>query len=289
MSFVLHCYNGRPRAPHGLHGTSRGMAPGTSRHCLYTHSGHWQPKIPGNHSGNSSDSRSIRLPGTARSDHKFTAKNRKGNDGRPNLSDVYMARGPKNMLNFAAMNTKTMIMAALMAAPAPALAGGIGGETTDDVLQLTPWAAVIALKASGIDSRHEWPRLAATAAASMAVSAGVAYTLKHTVSEQRPDGSDDHSFPSGHATIAFAGATVLHKEFGKVSPWISVAGYSVATLTAADRVMRDRHHWYDVAAGAAIGILSTELCYFVGGKLLKDKGVAVAFNGRGFDVAINIR
>lgn len=82
---------------------------------------------------------------------------------------------------------------------------------------------------------------------------------------------------------------MLHKEFGKVSPWISVAGYSVATLTAADRVMRDRHHWYDVAAGAAIGILSTELCYFVGGKLLKDKGVAVAFNGRGFDVAINLR
>lgn len=193
------------------------------------------------------------------------------------------------MLTFATMKTKALIMAALMAAPTASRAGGIGGEAVDDALQLTPWAAVVALKAGGVESRHDWPVMAVSAAASMAVSAGVAYTLKQTVSERRPDGSDDHSFPSGHATIAFAGATVLHKEFGQVSPWISVAGYSVATLTAADRVLRDRHHWYDVAAGAAIGVLSTELCYFVSGKLFRDKGVAVAFNGRGIDVAINIR
>ena len=114
-------------------------------------------------------------------------------------------------------------------------------------------------------------------------------TFKATIDEPRPDGSDNRSFPSGHATIAFAGATVLHKEFGRVSPWISVAGYSVATFTAVDRVLADRHHWYDVAAGAAIGVLSTELCYYVSGKIFKDKGVSVAFNGSGFDVAINIR
>ena len=188
-----------------------------------------------------------------------------------------MARGPKNMLNFAAMNTKTLIMAALMAAPAPALAGGIGGETTDDVLQLTPWAAVIALKASGIDSRHEWPRLAATAAASMAVSAGVAYTLKHTVSEQRPDGSDDHSFPSGHATIAFAGATVLHKEFGKVSPWISVAGawaFNAGQVAVVSYIVGDaRVALYilplfavGAVAGWAVGWLADAVCRRIGGE-----------------------
>ena len=56
---------------------------------------------------------------------------------------------------------------------------------------------------------------------------------------------------------------MLHKEFGHLSPWISVAVYSVATLTAVDRVCRDRHHWYDACAGAAIGFLSTELTYYV--------------------------
>lgn len=187
------------------------------------------------------------------------------------------------------MKTKALVMAAMMAAPGTAHAGWGGGEAVDDALQCVPLAAAVALKACGVESRNDWPAFAATAAASMAVSAGVAYTMKHTISERRPDGSDDRSFPSGHATIAFAGATVLHKEFGRVSPWISVAGYGVATLTAADRVLRDRHHWHDVAAGAAVGVLSTELCYFVSGRILKDKGVNVTFNGRGFDVAINIR
>lgn len=192
------------------------------------------------------------------------------------------------MLIFAAMNAKALTMAALMAAPTAACAWGSGGDALDDVLEVTPWAAVIAMKACGVESRNEWPQLAASAAMSLAVSAGVAYTLKSTIHERRPDGSDNRSFPSGHATIAFAGATVMHKEFGRVSPWISVAGYSVATLTAVDRVLRDRHHWYDVAAGAAIGYLSTELCYYVSDKIFKNDKVKVAFNGSGFDVAVNL-
>ena len=117
----------------------------------------------------------------------------------------------------------------------------------------------------------------------------MAYTLKSTIHETRPDGSDNRSFPSGHATVAFAGATVLHNEFGRDLPWISVIGYSIATLTAVDRVVAQRHHWHDVAAGAAIGVLSTELCYFISDRIIKNNNVSVAFNGRGFDVAINLK
>ncbi len=187
------------------------------------------------------------------------------------------------------MKAGVIVVAALMAVPGGARAGWGGADALDDALQLAPWAAVAALKVCGVESRHEWPRLAASAAASGVLSAGVAYGLKSAVSERRPDGSDNRSFPSGHATIAFAGATVLHKEFGRTSPWISVAGYAVATFTAADRVLRDRHHWHDVAAGAAIGVLSTELCYFVSGRLFKDRGVSVAFSGRTVGVAFCLR
>ena len=83
----------------------------------------------------------------------------------------------------------------------------------------------------------------------------------------RPDGTDNRSFPSGHTAIAFSGATVLHKEFGKTSPWISVAGYAVATITAVDRVRRNRHHWEDVATGAAIGFLSAQASYWIVDKI----------------------
>ena len=101
--------------------------------------------------------------------------------------------------------------------------------------------------------------------------AGTTYILKHSIHSMRPDGTDNHSFPSGHTAVAFCGATVLHKEYGKISPWISVAGYAVATATALDRVRRNRHHWGDVAAGAAIGYLSAEAGYWIVDKIMGKK------------------
>ena len=128
---------------------------------------------------------------------------------------------------------------------------------------------------------------------SLAVSAGVTYALKNSINEWRPDHSDRRSFPSGHSAVAFSGATVLHHEFGRVSPWISVGGYAVATLTAADRVRRDRHHWHDVAAGAAIGVLSTELTYALSNryfsKLFPGSDICMSVSGNGVDVAIRIK
>lgn len=164
------------------------------------------------------------------------------------------------------------------------------GDAADDVLQYAPYAAVFAMKACGVESRHDWAGLTARTAMSFVVSAGTTYILKNSVSERRPDRSDRRSFPSGHATIAFSGATVLHHEFGRVSPWISVGGYTVAALTAADRVRRDRHYWHDVAAGAAIGVAGTELSYFLADRLLPrlfpGRDVCIGFTGTGLDVAV---
>ena len=158
----------------------------------------------------------------------------------------------------------------------------------DNVLEYMPYASVFALKACGVESRDDWKQLAVTTAASWVAAAGTSYVLKHLVDEERPDGTDQRSFPSGHATIAFAGATALHKEFGKVSPWISVAGYGTATFVAVDRVIKDRHHWYDVAAGAGIGIVATEITWWLSDKLFPKHSdrVQIAFTGTTLDVAV---
>ena len=160
-------------------------------------------------------------------------------------------------------------------------------DGADDVLQYAPYASVFALKACGVQSRDAWPQLAVTTLASWVVAGGVGYSLKHSVREWRPDHSDRKSFPSGHTMFAFAGATILLNEYGHVSPWIPVAGYSVATFVAFDRVSKDRHHWYDVAAGATLGFASTELTWWLSHKLIKDDKVSLAFTGRQLDVAIS--
>ena len=84
-------------------------------------------------------------------------------------------------------------------------------------------------------------------------------------------------------------ANSILKVVGKTSPWISVAGYSVATLTAIDRVRRNRHHWGDVLAGAAIGVLSTEAGYRLGDLLNKErKTVDMAVMPTGFQLIVNL-
>lgn len=75
--------------------------------------------------------------------------------------------------------------------------------------------------------------------------------LKFTTQRTRPDGSNDHSFPSGHSASAFATAAVLHRHYG----WkVGVPAYLVAGYVATARVHDNRHYLSDVVFGAAMGI-----------------------------------
>lgn len=145
------------------------------------------------------------------------------------------------------------------------------GDGIDDYLQYTPMATSFILKIAGVKGKSSWEQRIMKSGATFVLCAGTTYILKHSIHSMRPDGTDNHSFPSGHTAVAFCGATVLHKEYGKISPWISVAGYAVATATALDRVRRNRHHWGDVAAGAAIGYLSAEAGYWIVDKIMGKK------------------
>lgn len=161
------------------------------------------------------------------------------------------------------------------------------GDGIDNILEFVPVTSAYTLKACGVESASSWKRLVVNTAASYAIGMGTAYMLKHTINKTRPDGTDNRSFPSGHATRAFAGATILAHEYGKRSLWIAVTGYGVATLTAADRVRRNRHDAADVLTGAAIGVAATELGYFLGDKITGEKSrYNVAFTGNAMALRI---
>lgn len=69
------------------------------------------------------------------------------------------------------------------------------------------------------------------------------------------------SFPSGHATLAFAGAAFTSYVFAAYHPdsvWkipVTVASYSLAVATAAMRVASGNHFPSDVLSGALLGTL----------------------------------
>ena len=137
---------------------------------------------------------------------------------------------------------------------------------------------------------HNWPRFAVNTIASVGVAYGVKTALKAMVKEERPDHSDNQSFPSGHATMAFAAARSIDKEFRSESIWIPIAGYAAATAVGVERVASDRHHWYDVVAGAALGVCSAELTWWLSDKLFpENKNVSFGLSGNAIEARIQIK
>lgn len=144
----------------------------------------------------------------------------------------------------------------------------------DDYLQYIPAVAMLGMKIGGVEGHSSWPRMLVSDAFSVGLMAVTINTLKNTIHVRRPDGSASNSFPSGHTATAFMTATMLHKEYGLTeSPWYSIGAYSIATATAVSRMLNNKHWLSDVMVGAGVGILSTELGYFLADLIFKDKGI----------------
>ena len=144
------------------------------------------------------------------------------------------------------------------------------GTKVDDYLQYAPFAAQGIMALCGVDGSSGGLLEVITAdALSISMMAAAVYGLKYTVSRERPNGEDNVSFPSGHTAKAFLGATLLAHEYGHISPWIPIAGYSVATATGVLRVLNNYHYVSDVLVGAAIGVLTAELGYWAKDAIFK--------------------
>ncbi|MDM5272133.1 phosphatase PAP2 family protein [Sulfurovum sp. zt1-1] len=79
---------------------------------------------------------------------------------------------------------------------------------------------------------------------------GTTHVLKNTVRKERPDHSDNKSFPSGHTSASFQGATFLHKRYGIQ---YAIPAYLGAAYVGYSRIYANKHDLTDVIAGAIIG------------------------------------
>jgi membrane-associated phospholipid phosphatase len=86
---------------------------------------------------------------------------------------------------------------------------------------------------------------------STALALGSTFALKYTISEERPNHDDKHSFPSAHSSVSFSSAEFIRMRYG----WeYGIPAYAVATFVAFSRVQAKQHYLHDVIASAAIGI-----------------------------------
>jgi len=124
-------------------------------------------------------------------------------------------------------------------------------ETIGDITQLlipaSAGTATLILK----DKKGTWQFVK-----SFATTAAITYVLKQTIDKERPEHNGKHSFPSGHTSSAFSGASFIQRRYG----WkYGIPAYALAVYTGYSRVYAKKHYPIDVVAGALIGIGGTYL------------------------------
>ena len=75
------------------------------------------------------------------------------------------------------------------------------------------------------------------------------HLLKIMISKTRPDSTNDNSFPSGHTSAAFSGATFIHKRYGLKK---ALPAYIISSFVGFSRVDSKKHYWEDVIGGIII-------------------------------------
>ncbi|MDF2455713.1 MAG: hypothetical protein K0R51_1706 [Cytophagaceae bacterium] len=133
----------------------------------------------------------------------------------------------------------------------------------DHYIQFIPLASAYATgfipgtKPRHSNGRRLWLFMQAQVLTSVATLA-----LKNYTREERPNGSDNLSFPSGHTAQAFMGAALFDAEYPGQLKGLKIGMYTLAGLTGMFAMMNDRHWANDVLFGAGLGILSVRLLYW---------------------------
>lgn len=82
-----------------------------------------------------------------------------------------------------------------------------------------------------------------------ALTVGTAFALKNIVREERPNGSDFHSFPSDTTALAASGSSFLWRRYG----WeYGLPAFAMTEFVSYSRVQARQHHWYDTLASSGI-------------------------------------
>lgn len=130
----------------------------------------------------------------------------------------------------------------------------------DDYMQYMPATIYFGLSALPTKSKHTLPEKLCVGAVAYIAEIALVNGLKYTIRKQRPNFAERNSFPSGHTATAFTGAELVRTEYG----WAyGIPAYIFASGVGFMRVYNDRHWITDTLGGAAVGIISARIGYWL--------------------------
>jgi membrane-associated phospholipid phosphatase len=209
----------------------------------------------------------LAAPGPVRADAEPTTSPEKapGKDGRRTLR-----RLPANLLRgtvglFAADNLVPFVAGAGTTALAFAVddevrselrgsdIGGLQsfGDKIGDAEVVVPLTAGLLLAGRAFPGTR-FRRMTYDLAQAQIETAVLGGAMKRIVGRERPNGTNDLSFPSGHSYSWFASATIVERHYGLLA---ATPVFALWALTGTSRIANDTHYLSDVVAGAALGYL----------------------------------
>jgi len=172
----------------------------------------------------------------------------------------------------------TLLLAASSSSAAIISSGTSDTERAGDVVMLALPLTGLAMSYAN-DDREGRIQLLKSAFTTAAITS----IVKVVVNKERPNGGQ-YSFPSGHSSAAFAGASFIQTRYGW--KWGAPA-YLGATFVAWSRVDAKKHYVEDVIAGAALALIDNRI--FVTPKLGKVTLNALPVVGGGYQLRASLR
>lgn len=131
----------------------------------------------------------------------------------------------------------------------------------DDFLIYAPFVELALAYGLQVKGNHDFLNTGILIVKAEAINTFLVFGLKKITKQERPDGSNSFSFPSGHAAHAFLAASIINSELRHRSQWYGIGAYTIATSVGVLRMLNNKHWQSDVIAGAGFGILSSHLAY----------------------------
>lgn len=137
--------------------------------------------------------------------------------------------------------------------------GDDAADVSDDVRDLATLAYFATALAAPSESVNDKLRGIGVGVATMLVDGAVSQGLKDVVGRDRPDGSNNQSLPSGHASKTASRARLAMDNLAAMDlkPWQNkIATWSLQSLAPAAAIARveaNKHHISDVLLGLALG------------------------------------
>ncbi|MBC5837973.1 phosphatase PAP2 family protein [Flavobacterium muglaense] len=129
-------------------------------------------------------------------------------------------------------------------------------SSADDIFPFVPITQIYLGKSLGFAPKTNYRNQTVNIIVANTATVVVVEIAKRIAKRERPDLSDNMSFPSGHSAVAFTNATLLYYEYKDANFWYASSGFLFAGATAAFRIANNKHFASDVLVGAGIGTAS---------------------------------